>query len=221
MTLTATARVALLALFLPLASCATQQTLQEYEDEIVRLREENTQMSKDLARAQADRDAALRRAQTAQAAPQEASAPQTPVYAELDRLGIEYELRGDMMVISLPSAITFGSGSAELTAQGQNAVRAVSERLKSDFPDGQYWIEGHTDTDQPSRSPFDSNRELSVARAMGVLGYLVTQCGIPDDSCVVVGHGEYAPVAGNDSNDGKAKNRRVEIAVHKPNTSGR
>ncbi|HKX45444.1 MAG TPA: OmpA family protein [Planctomycetota bacterium] len=213
----AISRIAALALFLPLAGCATQQTLQEYEDEIVRLREQQTQMQKQLARAEADRDQALRaRDASLQAAP----AAEQPVYKELDALGIDYELRGDMMVISLPSAITFASGSADLTDEGQNAVRAVADRLKSDFADGHFWIEGHTDTDQPTRSAFDSNRELSVARAMGVLQYLVGDCGIPDDACVVVGHGEYAPVSGNDSADGKAKNRRVEIAVHRPNSVG-
>ena len=56
---------------------------------------------------------------------------------------------------------------------------------------------------------------LSVARAMAVLHYLVESCGIPDDQCVVAGHGQYSPVAENSDNAGKARNRRVEIVVHK------
>ena len=54
-----------------------------------------------------------------------------------------------------------------------------------------------------------------MARAMEVHAFLVEQCGIPDDQCVVAGYGQYRPVASNDSADGKAKNRRVEITVHK------
>jgi chemotaxis protein MotB len=49
---------------------------------------------------------------------------------------------------------------------------------------------------------------------MAVLHFLVEECGVPDDQCVVAGHGQYEPIAANDSKSSKARNRRVEIVVH-------
>ena len=89
----------------------------------------------------------------------------------------------------------------------------MAARLKSDFQDGaRFFIEGHTDSDPIKRSSFASNRELSIARAMAVLEFLVTEGKVPDRRFVVVGHGQYDPIAPND-NSSKAKNRRVEIVV--------
>jgi chemotaxis protein MotB len=90
----------------------------------------------------------------------------------------------------------------------------ISQRLKKDFPDARFYIEGHTDADPISKSTFGSNRELSIARGMAVLTYLVESCHIPDDQFVVVGHGQYLPLETNSTAEGKAKNRRVEIVVH-------
>jgi flagellar motor protein MotB len=50
---------------------------------------------------------------------------------------------------------------------------------------------------------------------MAVLTYLVEDCGIPDAQCIVAGHGEYEPIAPNKAEGEKAKNRRVEIVVHR------
>ncbi|MHC4892822.1 MAG: OmpA/MotB family protein, partial [Planctomycetota bacterium] len=146
---------------------------------------------------------------------EEAMAP--PSYPGLDDLGVDVSVRGNALVLSIPSSITFASGSADLSDAGQRAVAAVAgvlnRDLNRDHPNAEYWIEGHTDSQQPSRSSFQSNRQLSVARAMTVLEYLVTDCNVPDDNCVVAGHGEYEPIAGNDSAEGMATNRRVEIIV--------
>ena len=53
-----------------------------------------------------------------------------------------------------------------------------------------------------------------MGRAMAVLHYLVENCGLSDDTCVVAGHGEYMPLAPNEDDASKARNRRVEIVVH-------
>jgi chemotaxis protein MotB len=116
-------------------------------------------------------------------------------------------------VISIPSEITFSSGKAELSERGKDALTVVARTLLDDYPSAEYWIEGHTDSDPIKKSAYPTNRDLSLARSMAVLHYLVNDTGIPDGQCVVAGWGEYRPVAGNESNDGKAKNRRVEIVV--------
>ncbi len=204
---------------LPLAlwvagGCASQQTLKQYQDEVRSLREERTQLKKENRelRAKADSyEAAL-----AQATIKTPTVPEDKTYDDLDDLGVGYgtDAEGNFY-ISIPAAITFASGKAELTKQGKEALSTVANTLMRDHPDGRFWIEGHTDTDPIVKSSWDSNRELSVARAMAVLHFLVEDCNVPDDSCVVAGHGQYDPLASNGDNAGKARNRRVEIVVHR------
>ena len=208
-------RVAPLALLLPaLTGCATQEQLKTYEDEISSLRERNSKLQRENDQLHNELDMA--RAQVAEATMQIREAETAPSYPSLEGMGVDVSLRGDSVVISIPSSITFASGSAQLSPAGQDAVRAVARVLGNDYPRAKYWIEGHTDSQQPSKSAFDSNRDLSVARAMNVLEFMVNSCGIADGSCVVAGHGEYSPLGTNDTNDGMARNRRVEIVVQNP-----
>ena len=132
---------------------------------------------------------------------------------ELDNVGVSYGMRDGNMVLSIPSSITFASGQSTLSKDGEKALAQVASTLKKKYPSGKYSIEGHTDSDPIKKSKFTSNRELSVMRAMAVLTYLVEECHVSDKQCVVAGHGEYTPVAANDNDKDKAKNRRVEIVV--------
>jgi chemotaxis protein MotB len=204
---------AAMTLFLFLGACATPKQVQQYQDELRMLREEKTQLKKE------NRDL---RAQTEAYETSLADASVKPIAPavvtdnpEFDALGIDYGTRGGDVVISIPSEITFSSGKADLTKKGNEALEAVARVLMSKHRDGRFWIEGHTDSDPIKKSKWESNRDLSVERAMAVLHYLVEDCGVPDDQCVVVGHGQYQPVAGNNDNSGKARNRRVEIVVRK------
>jgi len=203
--------------FLPFtASCATKKQVQEYQDEIAALREERTRLKKENRELEMQLDdyaVALAEANQKTAAPVASSAPS---YPDLDAAGIDYGQRNGMLYISIPSEITFPSGKAELTSGGKKALQSVAQTLMGQHGGGTFWIEGHTDSDPIKKSSWESNRDLSIARAMAVLHYLVEQCNVPDDRCVVAGHGQYNPVASNDSRTDKARNRRVEIVVHAP-----
>ena len=204
--------VGVLALSALSTGCASEQTLMAYKDELRSLRAERIQLKKENAalRTQSESyEVAL-----AEANQKLSAVPEAPEYGELDALGIDYRNRGDNFVISVPSSITFGAGKADLTKEGRSALEAVARTLQSDFAGGTYWIEGHTDSDPIRKSKWGSNRELSVARAMAVLHYLVESCGLADDACIVAGHGEYMPLVANEDDAGKARNRRVEIVVH-------
>lgn len=202
-----------LGLTLLTSGCASQQKLADYQDEVRALREERTQLKKENRELRAaNQDYEVRLSEASQKLN---SVKDTPQYGELDALGIEYRNQGNDFVISIPSSITFASGKASLTKGGREALAAVARTLSKDYADGTYWIEGHTDSDPIKKSKWESNRALSVARAMAVLRALVEENGIPDEKCVVAGHGEYEPVAPNDTKSGKAQNRRVEIVVHR------
>jgi chemotaxis protein MotB len=207
------------------SSCVTtdqyNRAMDEKESEIKALREERTRLKGELQQYVGELDEMNVKLQEANARVQSAPTAR-PVAAGLEsqpglaERGIGYERRDGRVVITIPSSISFASGSAELSKDGKAALKEVARVLERSHPRGRYHIEGHTDSDPIRKSKFGSNRELSIARAMAVLTYLVEDCRIPDDRCVVVGAGQYLPLDRGSSDSAKAKNRRVEIVVHDP-----
>lgn len=115
------------------------------------------------------------------------------------------------MVVELPEGVLFDSGKAELKKQGKETLGQVAAVLKS-INDRDFQITGHTD-DVPIRSPkFPSNWELSTARAVNVLHFLVEQ-GMDRARVSAAGYAYTQPVAPNDSSESRAKNRRIEIVL--------
>jgi len=217
--------LALVALVLPVATgCVSQQqyhrTLSEREAENRALREERTALKnqmRDLAFQKESLETALAEANARLLAAPAAPAAQEPArFAAFDDLGIGYGMRDGNMVISIPAEITFPSGKAQLSEQGKDALTVVARTLLDEYAAAEYWIEGHTDSDPIKKSAFPTNRDLSLARAMAVLHYLVNETGVPDGQCVVSGWGEYRPLVANDTPAHKANNRRVEIVVRRP-----
>ncbi len=208
----ASAALVLLA-FLPFATgCATQQMVEEYEGRILSLQEEKTQLQRELAGLRS-RNSDLE-GQVAEASWNTRDTSANPAVPIFDNAEITAGYNKDgLLTINIPSSITFASGSAELSSGGKQAVRSVADVLLSGHGDSQFWIEGHTDTDQPTKtkSKYPTNRDLAFARSRSVLEYLVNECKVPDSQCVVASHSEYTPVSPGAS---KAQNRRVEIVVH-------
>jgi chemotaxis protein MotB len=211
----------LLPFFLALGvtSCTSpdqfRQAIDERDAEIANLREEGARLKSERQGLLAELDtmgAQLREASLRREAKPVASQP--VAQPGLEDLGIGYAYRDGVAVITIPSSITFGSGKASLSTEGQSALLEVARVLSRSHAQGTYSIEGHTDTDPISKSKFGTNRALSLARATAVLTYLVEDCSVPDDRCVVVGHGQYRPLDPGTSTGAKAKNRRVEIVVY-------
>lgn len=198
------------------ASCAAPQykaALDEQAEENRRLREERAGLkgeNRDLA---AQKDSLETALAEANARLLEEPTQSSTQLKDLDDAGVGYGMRDGRMVISIPQELTFGAGKADLSDEGRKALKAVAKTLKQNYGEGEYWIEGHTDNDPISKSKFATNRDLSLARAMAVLHYLVNDGGIADGQCVVAGWGPYRPLAANSSAKNKAKNRRVEIVV--------
>jgi len=207
-------------LFTPgLTSCVSQrlhqQALEEKDAEIRTLREERSALKIQNQQLKANYESMHGQLSDASSPAPEAPAAAPQVQAkipEFDEAGIGYGMRDGNMVITIPSSITFASGQATLSKEGQGALKKVAAMLKKEHAGAHYSIEGHTDDEPIKKSKFETNRELSYARAMAVLAYLVADCGIRDDDCQVVAHGQYEPIV---SKGDKAKNRRVEIVVHK------
>ena len=79
-------------------------------------------------------------------------------------------------------------------------------------------IEGHTDNEPIKYSGWKSNWELSTARALSVLHYLIDEKGVAPIRVSAIGYGEYRPIASNSNKEGRQANRRVEIVIL-PNVS--
>lgn len=115
------------------------------------------------------------------------------------------------MVVVLATDILFGSGSASLSKDGKSALTEVAQVLAT-FQKRSFQVEGHTDTVPIATAQFPSNWELASARAITVLKAMV-EAGMPTTRISAASFGDTHPVAGNDSAEGKAQNRRIDIVI--------
>ena len=117
------------------------------------------------------------------------------------------------LVITFLSEVFFDSGKDKVKEDGKLSLQKVAEVLNRDVPNSNVAVEGHTDNDQIKYSAWASNWELSSARALAVLHYIVDECKVRPQRLSANGYGEFRPIAPNDSPENKQKNRRVEIFI--------
>jgi len=127
------------------------------------------------------------------------------------RAKLEMTERG--LVITFLSEVFFDSGKDIIKPDGKLSLDKVAQVLNRDVPNSQVAIEGHTDNDPIKYSGWKSNWELSCARALAVVHYLIDECKVGPQRLSANGYGEYHPVALNDIPQNKQKNRRVEIVI--------
>jgi chemotaxis protein MotB len=110
----------------------------------------------------------------------------------------------------------FASGSAETTPEIDGVILKLAPTLRKLAQDHDILVEGHTDSQRLAgeiTKYYDSNWELSGARATSVARLLVEKYGLPPNHIGAVGYGEYRPIATNDTPEGRAMNRRVVFFV--------
>ncbi|MFA5859244.1 MAG: OmpA family protein [Elusimicrobiota bacterium] len=115
--------------------------------------------------------------------------------------------------IVFSNPILFDTGTADVKSTAALVLHEVAMILKQ--MDNDIIVEGHTDSVPISGGKFSSNWELSVARSMAVIRYLVHNEAINCKRFAAGGYGEYRPLYPNDSEENRAKNRRIEIVVMK------
>jgi chemotaxis protein MotB len=130
----------------------------------------------------------------------------------IDSKQLEVQSRDGRLIVQLPAEVLFASGSADLSEDGKVALIKLSAALEK-IPDRKFMVAGHTDSLMPMKgSKFRDNWELSTARAVTVTELLVT-AKIDPKNLVAAGYGEFAPIAKNDSELGRKKNRRIELVL--------
>jgi chemotaxis protein MotB len=126
----------------------------------------------------------------------------------------DIQIVGDRFVFQ--SEVLFDSGSADIGPAGKDQLDVLATTLillLPEIPKDIDWVlrvDGHTDDRPISSSQFPSNWELSTARAVAVVKYLASR-GIPDDRLAAAGFGEFRPIDTSGTEEGRRKNRRIEI----------
>jgi outer membrane protein OmpA-like peptidoglycan-associated protein len=127
--------------------------------------------------------------------------------------GVSVTRQGDNIVLNMPGNITFKTGSSDLNADFYKVLDGVG-MVVDEYEKTLIVVEGHTD----NVGADDMNQALSERRAMSVGQYIATK-GINSQRVLTAGFGESRPIASNDSDAGRAQNRRVEVRLE-PITQG-
>ncbi len=119
----------------------------------------------------------------------------------------------DIVIFRVDSLILFDSGKADLKESGKPVIEQIGKVMKKLNID--ILVQGHADDRPISTSIFPSNWELSTKRATNVVKYLMSKCGIEGKYLTATGNAEYKPIAPNDTEYNRQKNRRIDIVVAK------
>ncbi|MBU0548048.1 MAG: OmpA family protein [Candidatus Omnitrophica bacterium] len=132
---------------------------------------------------------------------------------EINDKQIKLQMMEKGLVITVVGDLLFDSGKSKIRLEAYPLLDKVAAILKDDMGQFNVGIEGHTDNVPIKLSGWKSNWELSTARALSVLHYLVNNQGIAPERLSAIGYGEYRPVDSNETIDGRKQNRRVEIVI--------
>jgi chemotaxis protein MotB len=190
-------------------------------DEMEDMRQDREQLQTDLRRlhkaeAELSRNLAAREAELASTSAEVQRLRGTyeglvsDLQAELAQGQIEIRQLREGLQLNMAQEVLFASGSAEVNRGGRALLTKVAERVRG-VP-YQVVVQGHTDNVPIRRGRYPSNWELAGARASHVVRYLASQ-GVPPERLSAVSFGEYAPRASNDTAEGRARNRRIEITL--------
>jgi chemotaxis protein MotB len=131
-----------------------------------------------------------------------------------DGKGLTVHEKDGKVYVSMENKLLFQTGSWAVGDEGKKAVVAVAKVL-GDNPDLSVLIEGHTDNDKfgGAVGGVENNWDLSTKRATAIVNILTENKNVNKQNLTAAGRGEFAPIASNDTPEGKAKNRRIEIIL--------
>ncbi len=215
------------------AAAAQEKTSKETRDaKILVLQQQNDALTKrleglgqDVSRLQTERgtlegdlDSARKRMEElkkAQAAAEARAAQFRKLVAQFKQMTdsgkLQVEVRENRMIVRLGDQILFDPGKTLLKKEGQEALKQVTVVLK-DIPNRNFQVAGHTDNVPIKTGKFRSNWDLSAARAVEVVNFMIAS-GMEAKRLSAAGYAAESPVAANDSPENMAKNRRIEITL--------
>ena len=136
---------------------------------------------------------------------------QQQLKTEIDKGQVELHMEPRGLAISFNQAAVFDSGEAVIKDSAVSAVEKVASAILK-LPN-QIRLEGHTDNLPIHNAHFNDNWSLSSARSIAILHMLNEKFGVPEGRMAVSGYADVAPIASNDTEEGRAKNRRVDVII--------
>ena len=187
------------------------QRIKELEDELV-----SRQTEIDALQSKIDaNEAELAELRAAKAEREKELETYKQLFARLKKLidsgAIKVVFRKGKMMVEMASAVLFDSGKTKLKEDGLATLDELAQVLKT-VGDREFLVAGHTDNIPIKTRKFKNNWELSTQRAVVVVDYMIEH-GFPSGQLGAAGYGEVDPVASNDTEDGRAQNRRIEIIL--------
>lgn len=128
--------------------------------------------------------------------------------------GIDVDFTSQYVQLQMNGALLFDTGRAVLKDEAKLVLDKIGDILVL-YPEGLIEVIGHTDNVPISTSQFRDNMDLSYYRARAVMDYLLDNKEIPRERIQTSGRGEDAPIASNETAEGRALNRRVEIRIYR------
>ena len=128
----------------------------------------------------------------------------------IDAGKLKVQMIDGRLVLQLPTDILFSPGKADLSDEGITAVKEVATVLAT--MDKRFQVEGHTDNKPIRNKRFKNNWELAAARAQGVVRAMM-EAGVPGTSLSGASYGEFMPSDTNETDEGRANNRRINIVL--------
>ena len=125
---------------------------------------------------------------------------------------LETVLTSKGLLLTIKEGVLYPSGSAEITEEAEKMAAEIAELLITDLPRNIY-IEGHTDNVPVETDEYPSNWELSSERAINFMKILLENEKLDPRTFSATGYGEYQPITSNDTPEGRAENRRVEVLI--------
>ena len=134
-----------------------------------------------------------------------------PIQEQLDHYGLDWHAEARGLVITLPQAILFAQGKASVNAAALPTIDQIADVLQK-VPN-KINLAGHADPVPIHNRRFKNNWELAAARSLELLDLLTTRYGLAESRFSVASYGSNDPKNSNDTPDGRAGNRRVEIVI--------
>ncbi|HEY2743049.1 MAG TPA: OmpA family protein [Polyangia bacterium] len=190
--------------------------LEKLGQNVDKLAHEKGQLDATLADAKSRLDELRKQKQAAEARAQVFRNLVAQLRSMIDAGKLKVIIRDGRMIIALPNDVLFDSGKTAIKPDGQAALAEVAQVLAG-IGDRHFLVAGDTDDVPIHTSRFPSNWELSTARAVEVVKFLVDK-GMKPELLAAAGYGQFDPVVANDTPEHRAQNRRIEIVLQ-PNLS--
>jgi chemotaxis protein MotB len=133
--------------------------------------------------------------------------------SQLADSGIVVEFKNGLLYVDLPESLLFPSGSATLGSRSKSALSPLASVLNN-YPKVEIYVVGHTDTIKIHNSKFFDNWSLSTERANSIVRVMKDNYAVDPARLLAGGRSKYKPIASNDTKEGRAANRRIQIILN-------